>query len=135
MSIKRIPMRGTLIGGCRRRTIAAVALLILMLQTASPALADGEMVPVYPLPSHSGSSASPSYNWAPPAHDRGEAAVQPFERVPLGAASGAGVGAASGRDGAENKFDFLSLGLGVVVIGIIGWAILNASDSSSIAGN
>ncbi len=114
-----------------------VAIICMLFQAGSSAIADDVGVPIQPLPSSSGveanSTASKSFDWTIQTFDPHDAATAQFHREPLGATSGAETSAASGREGSGNRFNPLALVLGVVIMGIIGLAILNADDSGSPA--
>ena len=121
--------------GLWRNCAAAIAIIGVLIQTGSPAFADDVGVPIHPLPSSSGaesnSTASRSLDWNIRTFDPHDAQVTQFYREPLGATTGAEPGSASGREGSENRFDPLALTLGVLIMGIIGLAILNADNSGS----
>lgn len=120
-----------------RSSAAIVAIICMLFQASSSAIADDVGVPIYPLPSNSGveaeanSTASKSFDWTIQTFDPHDAATVQFHREPLGATSGAGPNSASGREESENRIDLLSLAFGVVILGIIGLAILNADNSGS----
>lgn len=121
--------------GLWRNSTVAIAVIGILLQAAGPAFADDVGVPIHPLPSSpsvgSNPTASRSFDWNIRTFDPHDAQVTQFYREPLGATSGAEPSSASGREGSENRFDPLALTLGVLIMGIIGLAILNADNSGS----
>lgn len=119
-----------------RRCTVAAGLFGLLLQAISPTLADGIDPPIEPLSSIGGtmahSGAAPAQTWkVPDAY-----AIGSWNNGnDWGAAAGASTSTWSSRDESGNRFDPLPLAVGVIILGAIALAILNASDSSSIAGD